>query len=948
MQLAHSPRRKQLVTAAGIMFGTLISSQALAAVLTGQVSDATGTRNLAGATVELVELGRSAEAEADGSFRFPDVAPGSYTLRVSYAGAKTVEIPVTLEGDAVVRQAVSLQPDDAAFLNTVLVIGQRANLSSSISRQRAAAGVESVLTRDAMGQFPDQNVAEAVRRAAGVNVLDDQGEGRFVAVRGLSPELNSSSINGVRVPAPEAGVREVALDVIPTELVESIEIKKSLTPDMDGDTLGASVEIKTTSAFDRKRPLTVVSLETSYNDLRDAWSPKGSIDFSRRLGERFGIAGGVSYYDRKFSTDNIEASDWSETDDGQGYAEEVQYRDYDVERKRIGASLSLDWKPSDTTSLYLRSLYSRFDDQEYRKRLSFKDLTGVVAATDTSAEFLSSDDDKIKIERDLKDRFERQSIRSFSLGGKTYLDAWTFDYQAAWSKADEVEHNSLDPITFVQKFNSDSPLGVSFDYSNMKKPAFDVTEGSDAFLDASAYGLDDIERTTLSMATDEEKSGRIDIAREFSTDSGSVEVKFGGKIRSRDKVYDKNADFFENDALTLDQVLGQSSYGLAAIDPVPGTAASHYFRDNFADFEHNDLDSDYDSLVEDFDISEDISAGYLQGSWQNSRLLVIGGARYEGTDNTMRGNKVTLVEEGGSYEGVVVDEDTIYNSPQKYDRDYDNWLPSLNVRFLASDDVVLRGAVYSSLVRPSLGKLAPNFIVEESDDGEREGTFGNPTLKAMTAVNADLSAEWYFDSNAVLQAGYFHKDIKHFIADQHFESDDAPYNGVYNDIDFDEADIAVNGDDATVDGIEFGYQQSLNRLPAPFDGLLLGLNYTWTDATGSIDGRDVPLIDSSKNTWNATFGYEKGPISLRLAGAYRDKYLDELGSEADEDRYVKSHLQWDFTGKYRINPNLQLFAELVNITNEPYVAYQRGPGRDRLLQYEEYSWTAKMGLRANF
>ncbi|MCA9222291.1 MAG: TonB-dependent receptor [Rhodobacteraceae bacterium] len=115
-----------------------------------------------------------------------------------------------------------------------------------------------------------------------------------------------------------------------------------------------------------------------------------------------------------------------------------------------------------------------------------------------------------------------------------------------------------------------------------------------------------------------------------------------------------------------------------------------------------------------------------------------------------------------------------------------------------------------------------------------------------------------------------------------------------------------------------------------------------------MNGRKIPLPAASKHNYNALLGYEKGPISLRLTGAYRAGYLDELGGSAMTDRYVKDHLQIDATAKYRINENVQIYAEMVNINNEPYLAYQKGPGADRLLQYETYSWTGKFGLRTNF
>ena len=224
-----------------ILLGTCLSlvaalpTAAYASDIVGTVSDATDTRALQSTELRLVELGRVAESGRDGSFRFTDVPAGTYTLEARYSGAdpRTQEVVVPETGS--VTANVVLGTD-----GTILVIGQAANLASSLSRQRAADGVESVLTRDGIGQFPDQNVAESLRRLPGVNILNDQGEGRFVSVRGLDPELNSASINGARVPAPESDVRSVALDVVPSELIESIEVKKSLTPDMDGDTIGAS------------------------------------------------------------------------------------------------------------------------------------------------------------------------------------------------------------------------------------------------------------------------------------------------------------------------------------------------------------------------------------------------------------------------------------------------------------------------------------------------------------------------------------------------------------------------------------------------------------------------------------------------------------------------------------------------------------------------------------
>lgn len=914
---------------------------ALAGQVTGTVTDATATRTLEGAEIEIVELSRKVEADSDGRFRFADVPAGSYTLRVTYAGIDPVEQPITVDATGDLSLAVAVgQPDD------ILVTGQRANLASSISRQRAADGVESVLTRDSIGQFPDQNVAESVRRAVGVNVLNDQGEGRFVAVRGLDPSLNAASLNGVRVPAPEADTRSVALDVVASELVESIEIKKSLTPDMDADTIGASVEIKTTSAFDRVKPLLAGSIEGSYNDYSEEVTPKGSVNFSTRITDNFGISGGASYYLRKFETDNIEMDGWGTDDADNGFADTVEYRDYDVRRLRTGGSLSLDFQPSPTTRLYARGIYNRFSDQEDRRRLIFEFDEDPSASTADGATFDSADGE-IAVIRDLKDRFEVQTIQSYTLGGETQTGPWRVQYSAAFSRAQELEEGSIDPIEFARSFEDDEDVTVAFDYSNYLLPRFTVG-GADAaaFGDADEYEFDQFDRTTLSNSTDREWTARLDLARSFAFDGGSFEVQAGVKGRWRTKRYDLNVDTFDgfDGDFTLADVLGPQTYRLTDLGPVVAKKGERDFlAANLGDFELASLDSEFASLAEDYRVGEDIYSAYLLGRIQAGPLRVIGGVRMEATENVIEGSTVTLDE----------DEDLVTATPNVVRRSYTDWLPSIVGRYEVGRDLILRAGVFKSLVRPGIGQLAPRFAIERDGD-DREGAFGNPDLKPYRAWNVDAGAEWYFAKSSVLSAGFFYKDIRDYIVTVTFEEGDAPYEGVYRGIAFTEADIPLNSGKATIKGVEIGYAQSFTMLPGALSGLIASLNYTFTDADGeTFDGdtgglRDIPLPAASRHTLNAVLGYEKGPISVRLAGTYRDKYLDEVNAVAEEDRYVRDHFQLDASARFRVTKNIQLFGEWVNINNAKYVAYQNGPVSRRLLQYEEYSYTLKFGARVNF
>ncbi|MFT3996577.1 MAG: TonB-dependent receptor [Asticcacaulis sp.] len=927
------------LTAALLATSALVSTPAIAGTVTGNVADASGTAALQGADVSILELNRSLTVGSDGNFRFADVPAGSYTLRIRYAGAQeeTRKITVAETGDVTADFALKAVTGRET---TILVVGQRANMLNSIARQRAADGVQSTLSKDSMGQFPDQNVAEAMRRAPGVNVLNDQGEGRFVSVRGLDPNLNSASINGNRILSTGGDDRMVAMDVLPAELIESIDIKKSLTPDMDGDTIGASIEINTISAFDRKKNLLSGSLEGSYNNLNGKTSPKAGLDFAYRVTPDFGVAGGLSYYDRKFSTDNIEMADWTKSPvagNNNYYAQTLEYRDYDVERERYGFTLNFDYRLNDNTSLYARTFYSKFDDTELRRRLVFTIADLVPASvTETGASFLSTGSGgsaRFEIRRDIKDRREWQETSNISVGGKTYADAWKFTYDLSYSTASQAENGSIDPMRFRARYTSGAnALGVTFNYADLTRPVYAVTTGEGIFNDPTRYTVTAFDYTTDENSKDEELALRFDAARTYALAEGTLELKFGGKVRQRDKSLDMTYDNYTayNGALTLADVGGVQSYNLAQLGVVPDLAKVRSLsRSNFV---RDADDSLLNSHLEDYDGSEDIYAGYVQGRYDNGALRIVGGVRVEQT-------KVDL-------SGFSTNSDTLTFTPVSFSKDYTDVLPSVNVRYNVSDKLVARAALTQSLMRPSFGKMAPRLEINE----DLEAAYGNPDLDPYKATNFDASLEYYFAKEAVLQGGVFYKDIKDFIVDYHTDT-----SGVYNGIAYDSADTYLNGEKAKVFGVELAYSQAFTFLPSPWDGLLVSANYTYTDAEGDIlDGeggtRSIPLPASAKQTANLVIGYEKGALSLRAAGSYRSGYLDELGDldDASTDRYIKDHFQLDLSAKYRISKNVRVFGEVVNANDATYTAYNNVGNRQRLLQYEEYGWTAKVGVKLNY
>ena len=560
-------------------------------------------------------------------------------------------------------------------------------------------------------------------------------------------------------------------------------------------------------------------------------------------------------------------------------------------------------------------------------------------------------DGEIVVQRDLKDRYESQIIQSYQVGGETDLETWAFDYKIAYSEAEEHEFDTQDPTRFEQKFDGDGLVAV-FDYSDLDTTKYAITSGNSLFLDASGYEFDKLEIVD-GLTTDKEWSGKFDVTRRFKLSSGEFDLKMGVKARLREKefnlVNEVYKDFNGVDGYTLADVAGGQTYGLADLGPLPDLGKVRSFnRTNMSDFELDAFDTEFETAAAYFDVQEDIFAAYVQGRYESGPLTVIGGVRVEQTKDELKGNTLETVEEDATYNGVVVTEDTNFITPVSISNDYTDWLPSVNVKYEVAPDIIIRGGVFASIVRPGIGALAPRFLVEQNDDDERSGEFGNPDLDPYHAWNGDISAEYYFAPGGVLQVGAFYKDIEDFIVEQNY---DEP--GTYRGIAYDEAKVRINGDTAKVKGVEFNYQQALDFLPGLLDGTLVGFNYTYTDAEGDVpdgDGgfRTIALPSAAKNTYNATLGYEKGGFSGRVTASYRDEYLDELGDDAETDRYVKDHLQIDASAKYRFNERVQGFVEWVNLSDEPYLAFQKGPEGDRLLQFETYSWTAKVGVRLTY
>lgn len=932
--MMHRGNIRSLALAVAVALGASTSAYAQSAAITGRVTDARGETSLKGAVITIVELGRTTASDEQGFYRFSGLADGTYTLRVQYIGAEPAQETVILGEDEVVSRDLAVG-ENTARLDNVLVVGQAAGQAAALNRQRAATNIVNVVSSDAIGQLPDQNVTEALQRVPGISITRDQGEGRFVTVRGLDANLNAITINGARVPSAENDARQVALDVIPADLLESLEVTKSLRPDMDADAIGGSIEIKSLNAFDRGGRSASVRVEGSYNDLVEEWSPKATGTFTDIFdvgGGQLGVALSGSYFDREFGSDNLEVGDgWDRYEDengGSGFGPlEAEQRDYLINRRRIGLALNLDYQPNLNNSFYLRTLYSDFEDDEQRRAniVTFEDGTPVDVTTNTG--FFEG----AEITREFRDRLETQTITSVALGGEHFFDAWRVDYQVSYSEAEEDE-----PGRVEAQFQNDFDVG----YARRSESLFRIT-GDAAVFDPTNYELDQIEFAN-NVTNDEETAVQANVRREVSWGGNPGFVQFGAKFRQRDKANDEEIEVYDDfggDFLLEQFRFDGVDYRLDTFGPhVDQAAIRSFFFGNRGSFGLDGDASAIDSTAADFTISEDVFAAYVMAEANIGRWTILGGLRAETTDVKGRGTRTIIDEEFG--DGTPAFEPITTSS------DYDDIFPSVQVKFQPNDRMIFRGAVTRSLVRPNFAEIAPFQILEiEEDDGEfeRNAEVGNPALDPLTATNVDLSFEYYTGGIGLISAGLFYKDIEDFIV-----LADVAGQGEF--IGFDEVIQPLNGDSAEVWGVELAYVQKLDFLPSPWDGFLVSANYTFVDSEADLPFRDEPiqLPRQSENIGNLAIGYERANWSVRAAVSYRDRYLDELTEldDASLDQFVDDHVQYDFTARYFLNDFTQLYFEAINLDNEPLYRFY---GRDDFnAQYEEYSWTAQFGVRMFF
>lgn len=876
-------------------------------LLKGVVDDAQNKSKLGGASIQIRGANNGTIADLNGAFSLYAL-PGNIQLEISYLGYRDTVLELQLEAGAVRSLLIHLS-SSTPELNSVVIAGYLQGQAKALNQQKNADNIRNIISSDQIGRFPDPNAAEALQRVPGVNIERDQGEGRYVLVRGLAPQFTNININGEQIPSPEADVRFVALDAIPSDQLASIEVSKTLSPDMDGDAVGGSVNLITRMA-QSKSPHINGSIAGGYNAMMKQPNWQGQLQFDQRFGkkEKLGILLNGNYYLNQLGSDN-----WEQAPNDK----ELELRDYELTRTRSGLSGTIDYRFNNRHEIYFRGIYSRFTDREWRRRYVF----------------ITEDEE---VEKLTKDRFESQSITALNLGGKHRFNGFYLNYEGQYSSG--IQNTPYDhEVAFI----ADLPSSYSVTGGNFPQLNADgYTNSSNYEFDEVAYGG--------SYAKDQNATVKFEIGVPYRTGASTGTLKFGAKARFKQKSYTITNDVYGADAGVptadaFDEAPIKSEFLKGRYDmgrPINMGSFNRFFNANPGLFELDVESKSIDEALESFDAKENVVAGFLMTRHQFRKLVLTGGFRFEHTDVSYN-SKDVLIDAAGDLEAI---------RPVSGSSSYSYLLPQVQAKYELSRYTNLRASVASSYARPNFGEIIP---AQEINREDRVANLGNPSLKPTSALNLDLMLEHYFGNVGIVSAGVFYKKLDDFIYRR------VIFNGSYPIIGtpiIPRIDIiqAQNGNTANLVGLEFAFQRKLDFLPGFLNKLSLYTNYTYTHSKATIQSRDADetkpdatekfrLPGQANHVGNLALAYENKKLVVRIAANFNGEYLSEVGGNSSEDLYIKSRMQLDFSGSYAVSQRFRLFAEALNLTNQPFESYYGS--KSVVAQREFYRSWARFGLK---
>jgi len=951
--------------------------------ISGVVSDAVRGVFLVGAEVRVSGIDVVAVTNSEGRFTLRGVPVGDYTLEVSYLGRPSRQAAVTVTGSevAVVSMVLGATGEDDQVIESMVVIGARPQAESearALQMQRSSSAIINVVSADAVGQFPDQNIAAALSRLPGIAVQRDQGQERSVSLRGAPSRWSTISFDGVNVIAPSG--RSARTDTVPAAIGSAVAVRKAVTPAMQGESLAGNIDIITRGAFDYPGFKTALNLGAGYNELGGTdQSEIGGFVANTFADGRFGVLLSASRYERNMITDNFE-TDWESGDDSQdrepgfedrAWADAHQNKLYRLTRSNSAFSGRLDFRPSDEHRFFFSSIYTEFTDDEMRNAHEFDFDDGAIATNRASVTRGYADIRRgntplqgtiygVELDSTLNTIKTLESIFTNTLGGEQRFGdwdaSWRLNYsnsqseggptvQSAWRSPRGANALSQRP-TVVYDYTDRARHGVKL-YDTIVNADGSLSQGAiKRSLDPQDYEfvyLRNLERLQDSQSS----SARLDLSRELTLFDRPTELQFGFQYDDRSKKDTRQTLEIIPAALTSRGIALPSTNDFAINDPYQGALPLGYTFRYFSDSGLRDLWSGLaaqgasriqanTSETNNYEVEENVLAAYAMATTYFNWGNILAGLRAERVENT--GN--ALVRFGNNFEPAEVGGDNL------------QVFPSVHVNWDINDELKLRLSANSGAARPDFTILRPNFNV--SDENETISG-GNPFAEPEKASGVDAYLEWYLPEGGFVSVGAYYKaldDVLFTVQRPRFGSDVLNQQGIdrsgyrYTTTD--------NGGSGYLAGFEVAVSQTLEpfaerlNLPDWASGFGVRANLTLNESeTETPDGRKVQLPGSSDMIYNLALSYERYDLSTRLSWQYRTKWIDSIGSgDILGDGFWDEVGRLDFKVGYSFNDNANVYFEANNLLEEPGIRYEGE--RFRVSEYEEFGRRYMIGFRLNF
>lgn len=878
--------------------------------------------SLPGAEVSVDNRQWSISTDIDGKYRLQGIEPGTHKLLVSYLGFLPFTRDIIVkDGEAIECEIV--MKETVRQLDEVVATGVFSEQSKAINRQRSNLNVTNVVSSEQSGKFPDSNIGDALKRISGINVQYDQGEARFGQIRGTAADLTSVTVNGSRLPSAEGDTRSVQLDLIPTDMIQSIEVNKVITPDQDGDAIGGSINLITKS--NPHRFFAKAFAGTGYNWVsRKMMSNFGLTVGNRLFDDKFGVTISASYQNSPGGSYNTEFL-WEKDDAGKVYINDYQIRRYYVTRERQSYSLSLDYNFNSNNSIYFKGLFNNRNDWENRYRTTLKDLSSDGVGTVRVQTKGGTPDNR-------NARLERQQTMDFTLGGNHKIGIFELEWKGGYARATEDRPNER-YIDFQLKKQH-----FALDISDPREPFASPLDGYTMTLNKE-FSL-----KTLSEQQQKIKEEDLKFAIDLETEIGrNSKLKFGAKIVNKTK--HRDIDFYEytpvdkkefkSDALAhvCDQY---TSHYMPSAKYNPGIFVEKQFLGSLqlndpALFEKNQV---AEELAANYKARETVASGYFRFDTRlTDNLQLMSGLRIENT---------SLKYTGRDYDDEI---GQVRVTPAETSS-YINFLPSLLLKWNVNKDYIVRASYTQTLSRPKYSALVPGMTIKRSDN---EVKIGNSNLKPTVSHNFDLHNEYYFRSVGLVGVGFFYKKIEGFIIDE------VRYNTEYQGNVWNKITQPKNAGNANLFGVEMSLQRDFGFITPALKCIGFYGTYTYTHSRVSdfnFEGREkekgLRLPGSPAHSANASLYLEKAGVNLRLSYNYASAFIDEMGVSSFYDRYYDSVNYLDLNLSYTFGNKLKctIYAEANNLLNQPLRYYQGS--KDYTMQAEYYGVKVNEGVKVSF